>query len=142
MADSPARLQLTLLPDPLAVCRLDARAEVPTWAFATPGGLVSITRTGDEISVVCPLDRVPVGARCERPWRCLAVAGPLDFALVGILASLAVPLAGAGVSIFALSTFDTDYLLVYESDLGRAIIALEAAGHRVVAAAETRESPG
>lgn len=123
------RLTLALLPGTFAVCRLPADAAVPAWAAG--GGFASVTRTGGELSVVCPEGAVPAGVRCERGWRCLGVAGTLDFALAGVLASLLGPLAAAGVSVFALSTFDTDYLLVREADLGRAAGALRQAGHAV-----------
>jgi hypothetical protein len=121
-------LRLVILPDTFAVCRLPADSPIPTWAT---GELVSITRTADELSVVCRADAVPEGVRRETGWRCLRVAGTLDLSLVGVLASLAVPLAEAGVSVFAVSTFDTDYLLVKDADLGRTTEALTATGHRV-----------
>ncbi len=127
MAHRP--LTLRVLPGTYAVCRLSPGAPPPAWASAGP--FVSITRTADEISVVCPDGAAPEGARCERGWRCLRAEGTLDLALVGVLASLLAPLAAAGVSVFALSTFDTDYLLVREADLGRAAEALRAAGHSV-----------
>jgi hypothetical protein len=120
---------LDVLPGTFAVCRLSAEGPPPAWAPAGP--FSSVTRTADEISVVCPEGAVPAGTRCERGWRCLRVAGTLDFALVGALASLLVPLAQAGVSTFAVSTFDTDYLLVREADWARAAEALRAAGHAV-----------
>ncbi len=122
-------LELQVLPGQLAVCRLPAGAAIPSWAMA--GAFVSITRSADEVSVVCPQDGVPGGVRAERGWRALQVTGPLDFALTGVLAALVVPLAEAGVGIFALSTYDTDYVLVRECDLARAVAALEGAGHRV-----------
>jgi hypothetical protein len=93
--------------------------------------LSAIIRTQEELSIVCEQENVPPDIRCERNWRAMKVAGPLDFALVGVLASLAGALADAGVSVFALSTYDTDYLLVKADTLERAIDALEAAGHRV-----------
>jgi hypothetical protein len=123
------RLTLMVLPGTFAVCRLPAGAAVPPWAPA--GDFTSATRTGSELSLVCPSAAVPEGVRCERGWRCLTVRGTLDFALVGVLASLLVPLAGAGVSVFAVSSFDTDHLLVREADLVRAALALRAAGHAV-----------
>jgi hypothetical protein len=86
----------------------------------------------DELSVVCQEELVPANIRAENGWRGLKVEGPLDFALTGILAGLASALAQAGVSLFAISTFDTDYILVKEKDLAKAIRALEQAGHRVV----------
>ena len=127
MADGP--LPLRVLAGAFAVCRLSPGAPPPAWPPAGP--FVSITRTADEISVVCPETAAPEGARCERGWRCLRVDGKLDLALVGVLASLLAPLAAAGVSVFAVATFDTDYLLVREADLGRAAEALRAAGHSV-----------
>jgi GNAT superfamily N-acetyltransferase len=126
---SPGRtLRLILLPGRYAVCRLPADAAVPAWAT---GEVVSISRTSDELSVVCRQEAVPEGVRREGGWRCLGVAGPLDFAQVGVLAALLVPLAEAGVAVFALSTFDTDYLLVKDTDRERALAALRRAGHEV-----------
>lgn len=122
-------LDLSLLPEALAVCRLPAGAASPAWlegeAFA------SITRTLDETSVICRSAVVPADVRAEAGWRALRMAGPLDFALTGILLSLLAPLAAAGVAVFALSTFDTDYLLVREAALDDALAALTGAGHRI-----------
>jgi hypothetical protein len=123
------RLSLVLLADRLAVCRLDGAAPVPDWAMRD--GFFSITRTGEELSVVCREVLVPEVIRAERGWRPLRVAGVVDLSQVGVLASLAAPLAGAGISLFALSTFDTDYLLVKEHELRRAVEGLLAAGHAV-----------
>jgi len=120
-------LTLSVLPDTFAVCRLDAGAPVPDWAR----DFFSITRTRDELSIVCPQRDVPPGIRCERDLRSLRVEGKLDFSLTGILASLAAPLADAGISIFALSTYDTDYLLVKEKHLPRAVQVLSASGHKI-----------
>lgn len=121
------RLALTLLADTFAVCRLSKSSPVPAWASS--GQFFSITRTADELSVVCPQSVVPDGVRCERGWRCLRVAGPMDFSMIGVVASLVTPLAEAGISVFVVSTFDTDYLLVKEVDLERAMAALGLAGH-------------
>jgi len=132
-----SRLTLTLFPDILAVCRLDPDRAVPSWAFAGP--FASITRTPAELSIVCLENGVPDGVRCERGWRYLAVEGPLAFALTGILASLTRPLALAGVSTFAISTFDTDYLLVREADVERAVELLSRQGHRVMENGEDRK---
>jgi len=123
-------LTLSVLPQPFAVCRLDPSAEIP--AVLLSSGFVSVTRTADELSLVLPEDRVPGTWRAERGWRCLQVQGPLDFALTGVLAALSVPLAEAGISIFALSTYDTDYLLVRAVDLARAKSVLAASGHVLV----------
>jgi uncharacterized protein len=122
------RLDLRLLPEKLAVCRLDAGDESPLRARS---GLFSVTRTADELSVVCPEEDAPAGAEVSRGWRALEVQGPLDHTATGILASIATPLADAGVPLFPLATFDTDYVLVREPDLDSAIDALTAAGHRV-----------
>jgi hypothetical protein len=127
MADH--RLTLALLPGTFAVCRLDPNEAVPAWA--TRGSFFSVTRTANELSVVCPQQAVPEGVRRESGWRCLRVVGTLDFSLVGVLASLLTPLAEAGVSVFAVSTFDTDYLLVREAGLERAMQALGSAGHDI-----------
>ena len=121
--------RLTLLPDTFAICRLDANAVVPSWA--TAGRFFSITRTAEELSIVCLQSLVPDGIRCERDWRCLQVAGPIPFTTVGVLASLIQPLAEAGISVFAISTFDTDYLLVKSADMERTIEALGQKGHLV-----------
>lgn len=111
------------------MCRLPADAAVPDWAGQ--GSFFAVTRTRDELSIVVPQAQAPSDARQERDFRALKVAGPLDFSAVGVLASLTGPLAQAGISLFALSTFDTDYVLVRERDLPRALAALRAAGHTV-----------
>jgi len=123
-------LTLELVAGSYAVVRLDAGAPPPAWAAGGP--FVSITRTAAELSVVCPQEAVPPGAQAERGWRCLRVAGPLGFGMTGILASLAGPLASSGVSIFVVSTYDTDYLMMQQRDLDRGIDALARAGHTVV----------
>jgi len=120
---------LVVLPGPLAVCRLGEDEPVPAWAArARP---CSITRTDDELSLVVPEACVPSGVRAVRGWRALRVEGSLDFDEVGVLASLAAPLAEAGVAILAISTHDTDYVLVREAQLSDAIASLRAAGHAV-----------
>ena len=121
------RLSLSVLPDRLAVCRLPPGSSMPE-PPAGPG-LWSLTRTADELSLVLPEEARRPEWQAETGWRALRVDGTLDFALTGILASLATPLATAGVSLFAISTFDTDYLLVRERDLNKATEALTAAGH-------------
>lgn len=122
-------LTLSLLPDDFAVCRLAPETAVPAWALQGPVG--SVTRTPDELSVVCAQADVPPGVHHEPGWRCLRAHGPFAFELTGILAALTAPLASAHVPLFALSTFDTDYLLVKAPDLGRAIVALAGAGHDI-----------
>ena len=126
---------LTTMPGRYAICRLPADARPAAW----PGSasFVSITRTLDELSIVCDERSVPAGARVEPGWNLLRVDGPLDFSAVGIVASLASPIAAAGVSLFAISTFDTDYLLVKADTLDAAIDALRRAGHAVNAGGTT-----
>jgi hypothetical protein len=132
MSDSKVEghaLELAILPGVFAVCRFAHDAPLPAWAGESD--VVSITRTPEELSVVCEQRLVPSRAQCERDWRCLKVKGPLDLSLIGVLASLAAPLAQAGIPIFALSTFDTDYLLVKSQNLQKAARALRQAGHRI-----------
>jgi hypothetical protein len=122
-------LTLSVLPGRYAICRLSSEALIPDWAG--PDDFLSITRTTDELSIVCSETTVPEGAKCDRGWRCLKVEGPLDLSLTGVLASLANPLAEARINIFAISTFDTDYLLVKEENLPRATEVLNQSGHRI-----------
>jgi uncharacterized protein len=131
MASSARQLELSLLPERFAISRLAADAPLPGWA--TLGPFFSVTRTGDELSVVTEISRVPPGVHSQPGWRVLKVHGPFVLSEVGVLASLAAPLADAKVSLFAVSTFDTDYLLVNASQLSTAISALEGAGHKVLA---------
>ncbi|HEX6075494.1 MAG TPA: ACT domain-containing protein [Micromonosporaceae bacterium] len=123
-------LDLDLLPESYAICRLPAGTPLPG-KLPGEGGVVAVTWTADEVSVICPVDRVPPEAQAEDPWRCLRVAGTLPLTLTGILNSLTGPLAEARVNICAFSTYDTDYLLVPEVRLAEAIAALTAAGHRI-----------
>lgn len=99
-----------MLPDTFAVCRLEPEAPLPAWAIQ--GAFFSLTRTAEELSLVVAQEQIPSEIASERDWKALKVEGPLDFALTGILVSLCAPLAEAGVSVFALSTYDTDYLLI------------------------------
>lgn len=122
-------LTLTLAPERFAVCRLAPDAPIPPLPLGR--SLLALTLTPDELSLVTPETDAPEGARVETGWRALKVSGPLDFSLTGILASLTQPLAEAGLSIFAISTYDTDYVLVRDATLGEALAALRAAGHRI-----------
>ena len=124
-------MELDLHATPLAVCRLASDDAVPRWATRASRPLVAITRTDRELSIVLPQVDVPSGVPAELDWRALAVRGPLPFHLVGVLASLTAPLAEAGVPIFAISTHDTDWLLVPRDRVSEACAALETAGHRV-----------
>ena len=118
-----------MLEERLAVCRLDPGSEIPAWATAS--SFFSLTRTADELSIVCPEHDVPAGVTCERGWRALRFDGPFDFGLVGVLASVAGPLAEREISILAIATYDTDYVLVAESQLALATQALRERGHEV-----------
>ena len=126
---------LDLLPGDYAVCRLPAGSALPPGLVGggngNGAGVVSVTWTADEVSVICRADLVPDGATAEAPWRCLRVAGPLDFALTGVLASMVAPLAAARVTIMAFSTYDTDYILVPSVRLAEAVATLDRAGHPV-----------
>lgn len=132
------QLALTLLPQTLGVCRLPADAPLPQWA---QGSFCSITRTAGELSIVCEQARIPQGVQCQSDFRALAVNGTLDFSLVGILSMLLAPLKAAGISVFVLSTFDTDIILVSQSRLSDAVYALEAEGFVVCQAHEEGENP-
>ena len=122
-------LNLIVVDGTFAICRLGGGSPIPPWATAGP--FFSITRTADELSVVCRQDAVPEGITCEQGWRCLRVAGTMPFSVIGVLASLTAPLVEAGISVFAISTFDTDYLLVKAEDLNRAVDVLRRRGHTI-----------
>jgi hypothetical protein len=121
------KLNLQVIPDLLAVSRLAAGAELPPWAMSGP--FRSVSWTPDELSIVCEESLVPQDVRSERGWRGFMVEGPLDFGLTGILLKIAEPLAKAGISIFAISTFDTDYVLVKEASFPDARKVLTECGH-------------
>jgi uncharacterized protein len=122
-------VQLYALDELYAIVRLEPDADVPVWART--GHFWSITRSDSELSIVCPQDDVPTDASAERGWCALEVAGPLDFSLTGVVSSLVAPLAEEEIPLFLISTFETDYLLVREPDLHRAVEALTSAGHSV-----------
>jgi uncharacterized protein len=122
-------MNLVWLPGEFAVARLAAGAPLPAWALRSP--FHSVTRTPEELSVVCATEDLPETVVAERGWRCLRVAGRLDFSLTGILHSMTSPLAGVGVSLFALSTYDTDYILVPARVADVATAALRRAGHEM-----------
>lgn len=128
---APPGLRLTVLDDTFAVCRLAADAVVPEWAWM--GEVACVTRTRDELSIVCRGALVPEEVLCEAGWRCLRVRGPLPFSLTGVFARIAQPLADAGISLFAVMTYDTDYVMVKDEVLADAVAALIAAGHTVEA---------
>ena len=120
--------KFTIIPGEWAILKLAPTAPVPEWTLL-PATFISITRTADELSIVAPSSIIPAENPAERGWTLLQLKGPFAFNQTGILASIAVPLAEAHVGIFALSTFDTDYLLVKTSQIPTALAALLAAGH-------------
>ena len=121
--------ELSLLAETFTICHLAADAAVPEWA--TQGQFFSITRTSEELSVIVDTALVPAGLRTKITWRAMKVHGPFDLSEVGVLAALVQPLADAGVSVFAVSTFDTDFLLVQCSQLREAISGLRNAAHTI-----------
>jgi len=125
----PGSRTLTLLPGRYAVCRMHPETAVPAWAEG--GSFCSVARTTEELSIVCEEAAVPEGITTSRGWRMLKVQGPIPFEETGVLAAIAAPLATAGLSIFAVSTFDTDYVLVREEAVEAALLALRGSSHKV-----------
>lgn len=125
-----AKFELSVLSDAFVVCRLEASASVPSWALQ-PAAFVAMTRTDDELSIICREDHAPLGAAAPTRWRALKVRGPFPFETIGVLSTLAQTLATANVSLLAISTRDTDYLFVRSTDLAHAVRALRHDGHVV-----------
>lgn len=123
-------LTMKLLKERFGVCRLNKEEKLPEWA--RDSSFYSITKTSDELSVVCDLDSIPNHIKCEKDWRILKVEGPLDFSLVGILAAISGILAENKISIFAISTYDTDYILVKDKDIDKAVEALVRERYEVI----------
>jgi uncharacterized protein len=121
------QLKFRWLPGPYAIVRLAPDAPIPEWA--TRGEFTSITRTPDELSIVCPADNLPRDVDSPHHWICLKLEGPFPFELTGVLLSFIEPLSRNSVPIFAISTYDTDYVLIQEEWAGAGIGALQAAGH-------------
>lgn len=119
-------LALKALPGSFAVCRLPAGSALPEWF--RPGPFATVSWTEDELSILCEQSQVPEQAQCERGWRCLMLQGPFAFDQTGILLQVLQPLAAAKIGIFALSTFDTDYVLVKDYAFEAALQALVASG--------------
>ena len=113
------RLTLQVSELDLAICRLPPGAGLPDWIYE--GDLVSVTRTKDELSIVCSEFCVPEDVIAERHWRMLKVKGPLDLSLTGVIATLTAPLSEAGIAVFVISTFETDYLLVKSEQFDNAL---------------------
>lgn len=123
-------LTMKLLKEKYGVCRLDKTESIPEWAKNS--SFFSITKTEDELSIVCCEDNIPKHIKCEKDWRVLKIEGPLDFSLIGILSSISTILAQNGISIFAISTFDTDYILVKNKDINNTVGALEKERYEVI----------
>ncbi|MBZ5572623.1 MAG: ACT domain-containing protein [Acidobacteriia bacterium] len=132
------RLKFGRLAGKFAVCRLAADAPIPAWA--TSGVFTSVTRTADELSIVCPLENVPQEHKPEVPWICFKLEGPFDLLQGGILASFIDPLAKRGIPIFAIATYDTDYVLIREDFADVALGALRDAGHELRPRDEARRT--
>jgi uncharacterized protein len=125
-------LNLSLLEGRFAVVQLEPNASIPAWVLE--GGFFTVSKTSEELSIVCLESNVPTNSsdlRLERDWACLKLQGPFEFSLTGILLSVLEPLAQANIGIFALSTFNTDYVLVKAEHLEKAIVVIESVGHRV-----------
>lgn len=116
-----------LIDGPYAIVRLAADVSVPDWA--TKGEFTSITRTSEELSVVCPMKNLPADMRSHQRWICLKLEGPFEFSLTGVLLSFIDPLSSKEIPIFAVSTYDTDYVLIQEEWAAAALDALRQAGH-------------
>ena len=123
------KLTFIILRETFAICRLDKDAPIPDWVFQ--GNLFSVTRTKDELSIVCPQINLPKGIICNQGWSCLKVRGPLDLSSTGIISSISSTLEQEAISLFSISTYDTDYEMVKEKDLEKAIFALTETGHRI-----------
>jgi len=123
-------LTMKLLKERFGVCRLNKNELIPEWAKNS--SFYSITKTLDELSIVCSQDSIPSNTKCEKDWRILKVEGPLVFSLIGILSSISTILAQKGISIFAISTYDTDYILVKDKDIANAINALANEKYEIV----------
>ncbi|MCU1231975.1 MAG: hypothetical protein JWO97_4859 [Acidobacteria bacterium] len=122
-------LRFRLLGGSFAVARLDASATIPDWS--NRGAFTSVTRTPEELSIVCDDDAVPADVRAERGWRALQLEGPIAFEMTGVAARFTAALAARAISVFVISTFDTDYLLVKATALDAAIAALRDDGSEV-----------
>jgi uncharacterized protein len=124
-----AKLTLILQKETMAVCRLSPEEEVPAWVLKEP--FYCVTHTADELSIILPQSKLPVDWKAERDWRIFKILGPLDFNLIGILASIANPLALASIPINALSTYDTDYVMVRTWELEQTCKVLEFEGFKI-----------
>ena len=124
------QLKFRWLKGPYAIVRLARDVAIPGWA--TKGDFTSITRTADELSIVCRLENLPREVHSSHRWQCFKLQGPFPFSQTGILLSFIAPLASAGIPIFAISTFDTDYVLIQHEFAGVALDAVQRAGHELI----------
>ncbi|HBF8535452.1 TPA: ACT domain-containing protein [Clostridioides difficile] len=122
-------MKLKLFAEEYAVCRLNSDSKIPTWIDTK--NFYSITKTEDELSIVCSNNNIPSDVKSEKEWRILKILGPLDFSLIGILSKLSGLLAENKISIFAISTYDTDYILIKEKDIKNACKILNCNGYEV-----------
>ena len=122
-------IRITIIHQRLGICRMDPKAELPDWAAGEP--FFSITRTADELSIICPERNIPPGVVRDYGWRAMKLEGPFEFTMIGVLAGIAVPLAHADISILAVATYDTDYVLVKQNRLEQAVDVLSGQGYQV-----------
>lgn len=130
MSEIEKKLTLKILKNRYSVCRLNKNDEIPKWIFQEE--FFSITRTDDELSIVCLQDKIKEDIKCEKGWKVLKIEGPLDFSLVGILSRISTLMANNDISIFAISTYDTDYILIKEESIKRAIEVLENNNYNII----------
>ncbi|MGO0905369.1 ACT domain-containing protein [Clostridioides difficile] len=122
-------MKLKLFLEEYAVCRLSSNSKIPTWIDTK--NFYSITKTDDELSIVCSNNNIPSDVKSEKEWRILKILGPLDFSLIGILSKISGLLADNKISIFAISTYDTDYILIKEKDIKNACKILNCNGYEI-----------
>lgn len=130
MTKASQQRSLTLYPEEYAICKLPPGEPIPEWAIGYTASFFSITRSRDELSIICPQEQMPLAVVADRGWRCLKLNGPFPLDEPGVLASVVTPLAAARLSVFAVASYDTDHLLVQKLD--PAIAALEEAGCRII----------
>jgi hypothetical protein len=122
-------MQLSLLDKIFGICVFANNIPIPEWAATA--SLCSITRTGKELTVVCPQNIIPADIEHDREWRCFRIDGSFDLEQIGVISSLAAPLAQAGISIYVVSSYDTDYILVKDEKVEQVIAVLSRDGHSI-----------
>jgi hypothetical protein len=123
-------LQLSLLKDKYGICSLPNTAPIPDWALKE--SLISITRTEEELTIVCRQDLIPPQCKCDLNWRCFRIDGTFDLNQTGVISSISSPLANTGISIYCISTYNTDYFLVKEENVEQTISVLSDCGHSII----------